>query len=72
MSQSLAQRIGAAITRERERQKLQQKTVAKRAGLANSSLSYIESGQRLPSLTTLMAIAKVLGVDVSSLIEVNS
>lgn len=60
--------LSSAIKRERERLGLSLTELAKRAGIAKSSLSQLESGSGNPSLETLWALAMALDVPVSKLI----
>lgn len=62
-------RIAAAIRRERDRAGLSLTELAKRAGLAKSTLSQLESGSGNPNLETLWALGVALGVPVSRLID---
>ena len=49
--------LSAAIRRERERVNLSVTELAKRAGIAKSTLSQLEAGSGNPSLETLWALA---------------
>ncbi|MBP6344628.1 helix-turn-helix domain-containing protein [Neisseriaceae bacterium CLB008] len=60
--------LSNAIKNERERQRLSMTELAKRAGIAKSSLSQLEAGSGNPSLETLWALALALNVPVSQLI----
>jgi transcriptional regulator with XRE-family HTH domain len=60
--------LGASLRRERERVGLSVSELAKRAGLAKSTLSQLENGVGNPSLETLWSLAMTLGVPVSQLI----
>jgi transcriptional regulator with XRE-family HTH domain len=61
--------IAAALRRERQRAGLSLSEVAKRAGIAKSTLSQLESGAGNPSVETLWALAVALNVPFSRLIE---
>lgn len=61
--------LSAAIRRERERVNLSVTELAKRAGIAKSTLSQLEAGSGNPSLETLWALAMALDVPVSRLIS---
>lgn len=61
--------IAAALRREREREKLSLSEVAKRAGIAKSTLSQLESGAGNPNIETLWALAVALNVPFSRLVE---
>ncbi len=58
--------IGAEIRRQRKKQDMTVAGLAEAAGLSQSMLSKIETGQTSPSLTTLAAVADALAVPLSS------
>lgn len=60
--------IAAAVRRERERTGLSLTELARRAGVAKSTLSQLESGYGNPSVETLWALAAALGVPLSQLV----
>jgi transcriptional regulator with XRE-family HTH domain len=61
--------IAAALRRERERLGISLAELARRAGLAKSTLSQLEAGAGNPSIETLWALAVALGVPFSRLVE---
>lgn len=61
--------IAAAIRRERERAGISLSELAKRAGLAKSTLSQLESGTGNPSVETLWSLGVALGVPFSRLVD---
>lgn len=61
--------IAAAIRRERERVGISLSELAKRAGLAKSTLSQLESGTGNPSVETLWSLGVALGVPFSRLVD---
>src|SRR5882724_9739188 len=61
--------IAASIRRERTRAGLSLTELARRAGIAKSTLSQLESGAGNPSLETLWALGTALGVPLSRLID---
>ena len=61
--------IAAALRRERERHGLSLTELARRAGIAKSTLSQLESGTGNPSIETLWALAVVLEVPFSRLVD---
>jgi len=63
------QAIAAALRRERERAGLSLSEVARRAGLAKSTLSQLEAGAGNPSVETLWALGGALGVPFSQLVD---
>src|SRR3954466_10833914 len=61
--------IASALRRERERVGLSLTQLSKRAGIAKSTLSQLESGTGNPSVETLWALGVALGVPFSQLVE---
>ncbi|NNN30927.1 helix-turn-helix transcriptional regulator [Streptomyces sp. S3(2020)] len=61
--------IAASLRRERTRVGLSLSELAKRAGIAKSTLSQLEAGSGNPSVETLWALAVALGVPFSALVE---
>jgi transcriptional regulator with XRE-family HTH domain len=61
--------ISASIRRERERAGLSLTELARRAGIAKSTLSQLESGTGNPSVETLWALGVALGVPFSRLVD---
>lgn len=65
---AIIETIAAALRRERERAGLTLTELARRAGLAKSTLSQLESGTGNPSVETLWALGVALGVPFSRLV----
>jgi transcriptional regulator with XRE-family HTH domain len=61
--------IAAALRRERERVGISITELARRAGLAKSTLSQLESGTGNPSIETLWSLGVALGIPFSRLVE---
>ena len=61
--------IASALRRERERAGLSLTEVARRAGIAKSTLSQLESGTGNPSIETLWALGVALNVQFSQLVD---
>jgi transcriptional regulator with XRE-family HTH domain len=61
--------VSASLRRERARVGLSLTEVARRASIAKSTLSQLESGTGNPSLETLWALSTALGVPLSRLID---
>ncbi|WP_225825915.1 helix-turn-helix domain-containing protein [Streptomyces naphthomycinicus] len=61
--------IAASLKRERTRAGLSLSELAKRAGIAKSTLSQLESAGGNPSMETIWALAVALGVPFSALVE---
>lgn len=64
--------IAAALRRERERAGLTISELARRAGIAKSTLSQLEAGNGNPSVETLWALGVALGVPFSQLVTETS
>ena len=60
--------IGRKIIKKRHELGLTQSELAKRAGIAQSTLSYIEKGKKRPQFETMSAICRVLGFTVLDLL----
>jgi len=69
MSQAPLDAIAFALRRERERIGLSLSELAKRAGIAKSTLSQLESASGNPSVETLWALSVALDVPFARLIE---
>src|SRR5436309_11733958 len=61
--------IAASLRRERRRAGLSLTELARRAGIAKSTLSQLEAGTGNPSVETLWALAVVLDVPFSRLVD---
>jgi transcriptional regulator with XRE-family HTH domain len=61
--------IAAALRRERERVGISLAELARRAGIAKSTLSQLEAGSGNPSVETVWALGVALGVPFSRLVE---
>jgi transcriptional regulator with XRE-family HTH domain len=61
--------MGARIRQLRKRQGISQAILAKRARLTRVYITRLEAGQQDPSLTTINALAKALGVPATVLLE---
>jgi transcriptional regulator with XRE-family HTH domain len=64
-----AKHMGARVRRLRKAKNLSQAALAKRARLTRVYITRLESGQQDPSLSTISALAKALGVSVAALLE---
>nr|SBO91907.1 FIG01000794: hypothetical protein [Nonomuraea gerenzanensis] len=63
------EQVAANIRRERERARMSLTELARRSGLAKSTLSQLEAGTGNPSLETLWALGVALGVPFSRLVD---
>src|SRR5687767_12762836 len=61
--------IAASLRRERERHGISLTELAKRAGIAKSTLSQLEAGAGNPSVETLWSLGVALGIPFSRLVE---
>lgn len=61
--------IGARIRAERLHQNLTQERLHLASGVSRDTLQGIEAGNRNPTLSTLLRIARVLGVPLSDLVR---
>jgi len=61
--------VSMSLRRERARTGLTLTELAKRAGVAKSTLSQLENGTGNPSLETLWALAQALGIPLSRLVD---
>ncbi len=62
-----AQEFAARLKRTRERQDLNQTQLAEKAGLTRAAISQLESGQREPTFSTIVRLAKALDASPSDL-----
>ncbi len=60
--------IGRKIQKIRHELGISQSELAKRAGIAQSTLSYIEKSKKRPQFDTMSAICQVLGITVLDLL----
>lgn len=67
-SATFTKRVGARVRALREEVGITQESLAWESGLAKGYLSQVESGQRLPSLPALQALAKTLKVQLADLV----
>ncbi|WP_417770007.1 helix-turn-helix domain-containing protein [Stappia sp.] len=63
--------FAAALRRERDLAGVSASELARRAGLAKSTLSQLEAGQGNPGIETLWALANALAIPVGRLLEVS-
>jgi len=64
--------IGRCLLAARLQRGLSQKDVARRAGMASSSLSRIENGRVRPSIEVAMRITRAIGVDLADVVRVDA
>jgi transcriptional regulator with XRE-family HTH domain len=68
-AQEVTNSVGLRLQEIRESQSWTLDTLAQQSGVSKAYLSRLECGNRQPSITILCAIAKALGVPISSLFE---
>lgn len=61
--------FGEAMKRLREKRGITQEALAHEAGITSSYAGQVERGQRVPSLTIVLKIARALGVRPGELID---
>lgn len=61
--------MGIRLKGLRTAKEMSQAALAKRAGLTREYVNKLEAGKQDPSLTTISALAKALGVPVTALLE---
>ena len=69
--QAYNRKVGERIKELRRDKNLSQEEFAAEVGLSRSYLSLLETAKQDPSLSTLFRVAKVLGLSVSELLEVD-
>lgn len=62
-------RVAEILRAEREAKKLSLTRLAEGAALSRQAVSYIEQGRRIPTLDTLLRIARELSLDPSELLR---
>src|SRR5215831_7538288 len=61
--------VGSLIRRERQKQGLSLRELARRVGISASMLSQVETGRTRPSVSTIYAIATELGLSIDALLS---
>lgn len=69
MGTQLEERIGQRVAELREAAELTQARLAERVGVAHETISRLERGASIPSVSRLQDVARALGVDVVDLLE---
>jgi len=70
-SKKLARAIGKRVAQRRQKVGLTQSELAGKLRISDAHVSYIERGERGPSLVMLHKMAKVLGTTVGHLVPMN-
>ena len=63
------QKFGETVRRLRKQAGLSQEALAERANLSADFLGFIERGEYVPTLTTILQLARALGVQPSKIIK---
>ncbi len=69
VSRAISLEVARLLRSERIRRGFSMYRVAKSSGLSLQMISYVERGERNPTLDTLLRIANALGVDLSKLLK---
>lgn len=57
------------VKKLRDSKKMSQAALARASGMAQSSISYIESGKKNPSMNTAIKLSKALGITLEELVN---
>jgi transcriptional regulator with XRE-family HTH domain len=68
-SHAECEKIIQLLKEERERRGLSKYAVAQQSGLSQQAIGYMEKGHRIPSLETVLRIAKAMNVDLAAIIK---
>ena len=66
---SITIKFGLKLKMERTKKSLSQEKLAELAGISATSIGAIERGTSVPSLDTIAALAKALGMEITELIN---
>jgi transcriptional regulator with XRE-family HTH domain len=62
-------RFGETVRRFRKERNLSQEALAERAGMNADFVGFLERGENVPTLTTILQLARALGVQPSVIIK---
>lgn len=62
-------KVVSRLKAERERQKLSQLELSYRSDVSQNMIAYIESGKRVPSLSTVLKLCNALNINPSELFQ---
>jgi len=68
-SHAECEKIIQLLKKERERRGLSKYAVAQQSGLSQQAIGYMEKGHRIPSLETVLRVAKAMNVDLAVIIK---
>jgi len=66
---TVCREVAHAFQQERERQGLSLNAMGKRAGLSYQMIRFVETGERMPTLDTLLRMAAAIELDLARVIE---
>ncbi len=69
VDRAAAERLGQNVLKARRRAAFSQEELSAMACLHRTEIGFVESGQRLPRVDTLIRLASALGVDAGKLLE---
>jgi transcriptional regulator with XRE-family HTH domain len=69
MRQAMCAEVARLLRVERQRQGLSLGGLAEKAGLSRQMISYVEQGERNPTLDTLLRVAAALGIELDEVIR---
>ena len=69
MRRAICSEVCRVLREGREKRGMSMTTLAQRAGLSQSMISFVEREIRNPSLETLLRITEVLGISLGAVIE---
>ena len=67
--QAVGVRVTQILCEEREKRGLTKYVVAKRTGLSQQAIGYLERGIKRPSLETVLRVAEGIGVDLAAVLR---
>ena len=67
-SHAECEKIIELLKKAREQRGISKYLVAQRSGLSQQAVGYMEKGHRIPSLETVLRVAKALDVDLAEII----
>lgn len=68
LREAVSSHVARLLKEERENQKLSLKSLARKAGLARQTITFIEQEVQSPSFDTLLRITSALNVDLAKII----
>ncbi|HET7626675.1 MAG TPA: helix-turn-helix transcriptional regulator [Verrucomicrobiae bacterium] len=68
ITEAECKKIIQLLKEERERRGLSKYALAQESGLSQQAIGYMEKGHRIPSLETVLRVAKAMNVDLGKII----